>query len=102
MKSINIMGHRVRIVVEKDKDNWGSFDGDKKVIYVQAGLTKKQREETIKHECMHAVLFFSGIHFTLNDHDMEEALIRCLEYNYLPLLNKIEKEVKDDRKSKKA
>lgn len=88
--SINIMGKKVKIIYKNNNDLHGSFDGDKNIIELDKNLLNDEElyKSTLIHECIHAVLFYSGLNQLLNS-KKEEAIVRALEYNLLPVIDKI-------------
>jgi len=88
MNSITIMGREVKIIKKKMDDLHGEFNGDKNTIYISNKLKDKELEDTILHEAIHAVFFYSGLNELLAE-DKEEAIVRCLEYNFLPIVRNI-------------
>lgn len=91
MDSINVMGKNIKIVY-KNCENHGEFNGDKNTITISKKLIgTKELEDTILHECLHAIFFYSGLNYIIDCEDKEEAIVRCLEYNFIPILKKIYK-----------
>ena len=90
LRSIEIMGRKIRVVYKKTNDLHGEFDGDKGVITLDANIVKDDElhRATFIHECTHAVLFYSGLNELLTD-EKEEAIVRCIEYNLLPVIEKL-------------
>lgn len=90
LNKINIMGRKVKIVYKKTDDLHGSFDGDKHIIELDKSvlLDPELYEATLIHECIHAVLFYSGLNELLTD-EKEEAIVRSLEYNLLPVVKNL-------------
>lgn len=89
MKSIKIMGQKIKIIRVKDMKNFGEFDGDKGEIHIKKGLQPEQELDTILHECVHAVLFYSGQSFVIDNEELEEGIVRAIEYNYLPIVKEV-------------
>lgn len=53
---IKVRGERWRLVIEQDKDAYGTCDCDAKVIRIAPGATQVQSIDTIVHEMLHACL----------------------------------------------
>lgn len=89
MNYIKVMGKKIKIKRDKDLKSIGEFNGDKNLISIRKGLTKKEEADTILHECGHAVLFYSGVSFAIDNYELEEAIVRAIEYNLLPLVREV-------------
>jgi hypothetical protein len=84
-KSITIFGHRFKIVVKPLEGDHGRSDVDSKTIYVDSTIPYTEQETTLAHEALHMVLDLGGLGFMMTD-DVNEAIVRCLEYGFLPLV----------------
>ena len=100
MKTIKIMGKRIKIEktdLLKSDGCLGDFDGDKKLIRIHKDLTGDDEREAILHESLHAILFYSGVAFAIKDDDLEEAVVRALEYNLPDVLKELNKKPRKKR-----
>lgn len=77
-REVNILGRTYKIRQKQMKD-YGLCDYDNKCILLKTGMSTTQREETILHEVLHAILYESGIGFKF-DTSTEEAVVRALEH----------------------
>ena len=84
-KSISIAGVPFKIQYKPIND-FGLCDIDKRIITIRQTLTNKETLETILHESLHACLALSGLSYLLNNEDTEEALIRCIDALYIPIV----------------
>lgn len=84
-KSIQIAGIAFRIQYRAIND-YGLCDIDKKLITIRKTLTNQETLETILHESLHACLAVSGLSYLLDNEETEEALIRCIDHLYIPVV----------------
>tara|TARA_R100001198_G_C5198767_1_gene188612 strand:+ start:572 stop:880 length:309 start_codon:yes stop_codon:yes gene_type:complete len=84
-KTITIAGVPFKIQY-KQMNDYGLCDIDKKVITIRESLSNQETLETILHESLHACLAVSGLSYLLNNEDTEEALIRCIDSLYIPIV----------------
>ncbi len=84
-KSISIAGVPFKIQYKLIED-FGACDIDKKLITIRESLSNQETLETILHESLHACLALSGLSYLLNNEDTEEALIRCIDSLYIPIV----------------
>ena len=84
-KIITIAGVPFKIQYRSIND-YGLCDVDKKLITVKESLSNQETLETILHESLHACLALSGLSYLLNNEDIEEALIRCIDSLYIPIV----------------
>ena len=84
-KTITIAGVPFKIQY-KQMNDYGLCDIDKKVITIRESLSNRETLETILHESLHACLAVSGLSYLLNNEDTEEALIRCIDSLYIPIV----------------
>ena len=95
MDSIQIMGRTVRIeraeLIKDGEGSHGEFHGDKNLIRLNIGMDKETERAALVHECFHAILHYSGLTWVINNEDLEEAIARALEYNFLDTVDRIEK-----------
>lgn len=84
-KTITIAGVPFNIQYKQIND-FGLCDVDKKLITVRDSLSNQETLETILHESLHACLALSGLSYLLNNEDTEEALIRCIDSLYIPIV----------------
>ena len=86
-KSISIAGVPFKIQYRSIND-FGTCDVDKKLITIRESLSNQETLETLLHEALHACLGLSGLSYLINNEDTEEALIRCIDSLYIPLVKK--------------
>ena len=86
-KSISIAGITFKILYKPMAD-YGDFDIDKKLISIRDNLTTQETLETILHESLHACLAVSGLSYLIDSVETEEALVRCIDHLYLPVIQK--------------
>jgi len=84
-KSISIAGIMFKIHY-KPMNDFGLCDIDKKTITIRDTLTAQEKLETLLHESLHACLAVSGLSYLLNNEETEEALIRCIDSLYIPIV----------------
>ncbi|HAI19120.1 MAG TPA: hypothetical protein DCM10_14475 [Xanthomarina gelatinilytica] len=84
-KTITIAGVPFKIQY-KQMNDYGLCDIDKKVITIRESLSNQETLETILHEALHACLALSGLSYLINNEDTEEALIRCIDSLYIPIV----------------
>lgn len=84
-KTISIAGVPFKIQYKPIND-FGLCDVDKKVITIRDSLNNQETLETLLHESLHACLAVSGLSYLLNNEDTEEALIRCIDSLYIPIV----------------
>ena len=67
-------------------------------IRIDADLTGEALLHTCCHELLHAALHVSGHSFILEEvtKGLEEAIVRCVEYIYLPSLKELETTIKEN------
>ena len=71
---------------------FGCCDVDEKVIYIEQTITShKVARDTICHEATHAVLELSGLKHLPGFEEIEEAVVRAIDYLYLPAVDDITK-----------
>lgn len=90
-ETINIMGKEIKINYKNMKDLHGEFNLDKNCIDVSNKLKGKELTDTILHEAFHACLGYSGLNELLTS-EIEEALARMVEYNYIAVVRSFEGE----------
>lgn len=90
LKSITVAGHRVRIKIDPNLNDWAQFDIDEKLISVSLRAMEKEEflNDTLRHELAHAALRLSGVSFAMSN-EVEEAVVRCIEQIFLPALTKL-------------
>lgn len=76
-KSVMILGREFSIKRKKMSD-FGHVDKDGGVIWIRTGLTQDEADQTLLHECIHAILYCSGVGFQLGS-ELEESIVRCLD-----------------------
>jgi len=88
-KTITISGKQFKIQVSdlSEEGLHGDSSNDTKIIRISSKLSPKDQFATLFHECIHMSLEISGISYMLTD-QMEEAIVRCVEYAIYPLLTK--------------
>ena len=84
-KSIRIAGIAFKIQY-KQMNDYGLCDIDKKLITIRETLSNQETLETILHESLHACLAVSGLSYLLDNEETEEALIRCIDHLYIPIV----------------
>lgn len=92
---ITIMGVTFKIkYLTRMGDNFGMTNSATKTISIQKKLPDEEKEATLLHECIHAILFVSGSSFMLESLDnteqsqgnFEELLVRALEHGLAPIV----------------
>tara|TARA_R100001463_G_scaffold66915_2_gene120563 strand:+ start:10 stop:330 length:321 start_codon:yes stop_codon:yes gene_type:complete len=84
-KQILIAGIAFKIQYKPIND-FGLCDIDKKTITIRETLSNKETLETLLHESLHACLAVSGLSYLLDNEETEEALIRCIDHLYIPIV----------------
>lgn len=91
--NITILGKKVKIrrprklVDESGNELFGLFDRDKLIIYISQS-PHHDKDSTLLHECIHAILFITGQNETL-EHEQEEAIVRAIEHGMVGLVKLI-------------
>ena len=93
-KSISIAGITFRILYKPISD-FGDCDIDKKLITIRDNLTDQETLETILHESLHACLAVSGLSYLIVSVETEEAIVRCIDHLYMPVIKKQLRSFKD-------
>ena len=93
-KQVTIAGITFKILY-KSMNDYGDFDIDKKLISIRDNLTNQETLETILHESLHACLAVSGLSYLIDSDETEEALVRCIDHLYIPVIQKQLKAFKD-------
>lgn len=85
-KVVIVAGTKYKIVYKEDKENWGSVDSEKKIIYIDPTASKKDQLDTIIHEIAHACVrqaAFIEVLFAGKSEDekwdLEEGLVMFIE-----------------------
>lgn len=86
-KSINVMGHKIKIVLNDDPDNHGSTNPQERIIYIRKQDSAEVQRATLLHETIHCILYFSGLSNLLAA-EMEEAIVVAVESGLFPLVTK--------------
>ena len=85
MKSINVLGHKVKVEYKTWSDGqFGSCDPDNKLIKLSHACLKDDELHwsTLVHEVMHIIFHMAGItHMEANN---DEPYVRCFENLVLP------------------
>jgi len=87
-RQITIGGQKYKITYQKNLEDFGTLDVDKKIITVRENLSTQERLDTILHEAYHASLALSGLSYLLDDENKEEALVRAFDSILLPVIKK--------------
>tara|TARA_R100000278_G_scaffold27127_2_gene24785 strand:+ start:1082 stop:1387 length:306 start_codon:yes stop_codon:yes gene_type:complete len=87
-KQITIGGQKYKVVYQKNLEDFGSLDVDKKIITLRENLSTKERLDTLLHEAFHACLAISGLSYLLDDENKEEAFVRAFDGLLLPVIKK--------------
>ncbi len=83
--TITVGGMRFKIEF-KEMDDYGEMDFDKKIICIRKGLSPEDQLDTLIHEVHHAALGISGLSNILDCQNMEEALVRIVDYMVIPIV----------------
>ena len=88
-KSIMLAGHRIKIVIDQDMEDWGEYSHDKKIIIISYKCLQSRNlfMETLRHEMVHAAFNIAGIGHIQNYE--EECIVRCLENLFFPAYDKV-------------
>ena len=90
-KSIKLGGHRIKVVIDHDTDDWGEYSRDKKIITISHKCLQNYNlfMETLRHEMVHASLDIAGISYMQNYE--EECIVRCLDNLFFPAYDQVQK-----------
>lgn len=77
MRSIDIGGHTIKVVIDPTIEEYGLFDLDRMTITL-----RNYDEVTLRHELVHAALRIGGVAFC--DNFPEEAVVRCMDHLFFP------------------
>jgi Zn-dependent peptidase ImmA (M78 family) len=92
-KQITIGGIKYKVVYQKNLDDFGTLDTDKKIITIRDNLKPQELLDTLLHEAFHACLEVSGLSYLLDDENKEEALVRAFDSLMLPTIKRELKKV---------
>lgn len=81
-KCVIVCGHEVKVFYRKKLSADGFFHPDRDEIQIKNNETWKQ---TLLHEILHAILFYSG-HSQSLDEKLEEAIVMALENGFKCLI----------------
>ena len=81
------------MVYQKNLDDFGTLDTDKKIITIRDNLKPQELLDTLLHEAFHACLEISGLSYLLDDENKEEALVRAFDSLMLPTIKRELKKV---------
>ena len=84
-----IGGHRVKIKVVENFEDWGEYDHDNKTITIAGRALKNEALylSTLRHEMVHAALWIGGVAF--NESMEEEAVVRCMDEIFFPSWDRV-------------
>jgi len=90
-RSVLIGGHRVKIKVVENFEDWGEYDHDEKTISVSSRAMKSKAFylSTLRHEMVHAALAIGGVAFS--ESMEEEAIVRCMDELFFPAWDRVAK-----------
>ena len=89
-KSINLMGHKIKVILNDDPDNHGTCDVNLRIIWIRGSDSASTQQETLIHECAHMILGLSGVSQLLSE-ELEEAIVVAIETGFSPLINTLSK-----------
>jgi hypothetical protein len=75
-KQITIGGHKYKVVYQKNLEDFGNVDVDKKIITLRDNLSTKETLDTLLHEAFHACLALSGLSYLLDDDNLRLYIIK--------------------------
>jgi len=87
-RQITIGGHKYKVVYQKNLEDFGNVDIDKKIITIRESLSTQDKLDTLLHEAYHASLALSGLSYLLDDENKEEALVRAFDSILLPVIKR--------------
>lgn len=70
-KSVNILGHRIKIKFIDSHEYAGMFDYDLNTIFISTNQSERQIEETFHHELRHCIQYHTGMTQTMSRDLME-------------------------------
>ena len=85
-KKIPILGIDCEILKQK-QTHFGYYDYNTHRIELKWKMGDYVAKSTLLHEIFHGGLRKSGLHYKLNDEDLEEAIAQMIETLFLPLLD---------------
>ena len=98
-KTVSIAGRRIRLVVKPfkgaDRDTFGEYFHDDKLIQINTGLGDEVALVTLRHEMMEASLYLSGLAWA--ERYEQEPIIRCMEEIFFPAWDIILTRIKFDK-----
>ena len=62
------------------------FDSQKNIIYIDPKYPMSRKTNTLAHEILHATFEYSGLGHLFSE-GQEEAIVRCIEYNFFKYLD---------------
>lgn len=90
-KSIMMGGHRIKIQVLDDFEDYGQYHTDKELIQLRK-MPIDLMASTLRHEMIHAALHLGGVSY-MEKYD-EESIVRCLDSIFWPSWEKVEKRLR--------
>ncbi len=85
-KYIIVFGRKIKIKYCDSLDGLhGDFNPDKLLIRIDSTNSEKEQRITLLHEVLHASLALGGVSELLSP-ELEEAIVRNLEYGVFPLV----------------
>jgi hypothetical protein len=90
-KTVKIGGKTIRVVVEPELDDWGSYHSDDAVIKISSKCIGRDKltTDTLRHEMIHAAFDIAGLSYM--ERFEEESVVRCLDTVFFPAWSKVEK-----------
>ena len=92
-----VAGHKIKLVYTNklkldNEDCWGSYDDDKRTIYMRYKMDECRKADTFLHEIIHSIDFIHNLNLSEKAVNiLAIELVAFIRNNKLPLLRKIMK-----------
>jgi hypothetical protein len=99
IRKLKIAGHEFKIIWKdlRTEGVYGYVDPDERAIYIctVSNPTRRLARSTLLHEAIHAILELTGIQHLEGFGNLEEALVRVIDYHLIPLFDDVDKRMGD-------
>ena len=101
-KKIVVAGREISIVWKDFDETWGQYLHDEREIQLAKRMRKDPKAvwQTLLHEALHACIGMAGLDHILGGEN-EEAVVRCIEHMFFPVMDKVRPPVGFTNASKK-
>ncbi len=82
-----VLGFEITLKGTQGSDEAGAANFDKREVYIDTTFPLDEQVSTLFHELIHIAFAISGLEHILKD-DLDECVVRCLEYSLLPFVDR--------------